>query len=119
MAVVVETDEPVNVDQLQSELGGDVPMKVIGPDSDGVTRVVLLDTDGPGQKQPSQKVLAQAVSDHQADPEWVDPDPDPPSPEDEDVARYAELRNLITNTSSFPPLVLTEFISLAVRLGRL
>lgn len=62
---MIITSRPVNTSQLCVELGR-VPLRVVGPDSDGCSQVFAEGVD--------DEALAAAVEAHAACDEWVDPE---------------------------------------------
>lgn len=118
----VTTDEAVNPGQLAYELGG-VPLKVIGPDPVGVTRVRVLDDPAFEGKVPSFAELTKAVGQHQADPDWEHPDPAPLPPEKQAAieadVRLEQLRQRVLDGGTLSSADGLEVLELALRLGRL
>lgn len=62
------TDKPINLSQLCCDLGGDVPLRMVGPEEDGTSRI--------SSETLSDKELQAAVDAHVADDTFVPP----PSP---------------------------------------
>lgn len=89
MIAETATDVPVNASQLANELGG-ASLRVIGPDPDGVTVIRVVDEDGGVPVQ--QAALESAVANHDANPDWTDPNPPAPTQAQLDAARLDELR---------------------------
>lgn len=116
MPDAVTTTRPVNPGQLSHELGG-APLKVVGPDLDGLTSVRVLD-DPDNPTDVDVDALARAVDVHQADDGWEDPSPPAPSAGALDLDRLAELRSEALQRKLSRP-ELDEAVLLALRTGAL
>lgn len=118
----VTTPDAVNIVQLSYELGG-VPLKVVGPDDDGVNRVVLLDDPDFEGPVPSFAELAKAVDRHQASDKWEHPDPPALDPEIaariDSAARLEALRQRVLDGEALTPADGLEVVEHALRTGRI